>query len=132
MCVNLCTVAITNILRLCQSHRQSISNCFFYSTSDRSPLAPADASSHRELFPPIKGQVSQLESQAPLMVSQNQPDRRPCEIPLKISLSFCHSHSQDSCREVALPYTVLGPNRRGKNGSSDRLYFLRLQNHCGW
>ena len=22
-------------------------------------------------------------------------------------------------------------NRRGKNGSSDRFYFLRLQNHCG-
>ena len=20
----------------------------------------------------------------------------------------------------------------GKSGSSDRLYFLRLQNHCGW
>ena len=23
-------------------------------------------------------------------------------------------------------------NRRGKSGSSDRLYFLGLQNHCGW
>ena len=23
-------------------------------------------------------------------------------------------------------------NRRGKSGSSDLLYFLGLQNHCGW
>ena len=23
-------------------------------------------------------------------------------------------------------------NRRGKSGNSDRLYFLGLQNHCGW
>ena len=23
-------------------------------------------------------------------------------------------------------------NRRGKSGSTDRLYFLGLQNHCGW
>ena len=23
-------------------------------------------------------------------------------------------------------------NRQGKNGNSDRLYFLELQNHCGW
>ena len=23
-------------------------------------------------------------------------------------------------------------NRRGRSGSSDRLYFLGLQNHCGW
>ena len=23
-------------------------------------------------------------------------------------------------------------NRWGNNGNSDRLYFLRLQNHCGW
>ena len=23
-------------------------------------------------------------------------------------------------------------NRRGKSGSSDRFYFLGLQNHCGW
>ena len=23
-------------------------------------------------------------------------------------------------------------NRRGKNGNSDRIYVLGLQNHCGW
>ena len=23
-------------------------------------------------------------------------------------------------------------NRRGESGSSDRFYFLGLQNHCGW
>ena len=23
-------------------------------------------------------------------------------------------------------------NRMGKSGSSDRIYFLGLQNHCGW
>ena len=23
-------------------------------------------------------------------------------------------------------------NRKGKSGSSDRFYFLGLQNHCGW
>ena len=23
-------------------------------------------------------------------------------------------------------------NKRGKSGNSDRLYFLGLQNHCGW
>ena len=30
------------------------------------------------------------------------------------------------------PITSCMANRRGKNGNSDRLYFLGLQNHCRW
>lgn len=67
---------------------------------------PLNASSHRELFPSIKGQLSQLESQSSLRLSQTWPAEPSGEILPQDNLSFYHSRSQDARRHVALSQWV--------------------------
>ena len=47
---------------------------------------------------------------------------------------------KEECEKVDLKHNIQKPrsyhhfmaNRWGNNGNSERLYFLRLQNHCTW
>ena len=39
-------------------------------------------------------------------------------------------HSKNKDHGIQLHHFMA--NRWGNNGNSDRLHFLRLQNHCGW
>ena len=49
---------------------------------------------------------------------------------LKSFLMKVHQHSENEDHGIRSHHFIA--NRWGKNGNSEKLYFLGLQNHCGW
>ena len=55
---------------------------------------------------------------------------------LKMMMKVTEESDKASLKLNIQKTKILGPSlngkQTGKNGNSDRLYFLGLQNHCGW
>lgn len=97
-----CTIHITNILKLCQPPKKNLSNHFATTLLTVVTSLLPNASSHIDLFPPLKGQPRQLSY---LKLSQNLLVELSCEFLPQINLSFWHCPSMYACRDKAFSYS---------------------------